>query len=62
MTLWRIQRTIYEVSSMRIDNVPQTVHIQRMMYRMDKSMGDFADLYRMDKRMGDFADLSLCIQ
>ena len=34
---------------MRIDNVQQTVHVQRMMYQMDE-------------RMGDFADLSLCIQ
>ena len=34
---------------MRIDNVPQTVHVQRTMYWMDKSMGNFTDPYRMDK-------------
>ena len=50
------------MSSMRIDNVPQTVHVQRPMYRMDKNMGDFADPYRMDKRMADFADLLLRVQ
>ena len=50
------------MSRMRIDNVPQTVHVQRTMYRMDKNMGDFADPYRMDKRMANFADLLLCVQ
>ena len=50
------------MSSMRIDNVPQTVHVQRTTYRMDKNMGDFADSYRMDKRMADLADLLLCAQ
>ena len=53
---------LYKVSSMRIDNVPQTAHVQRTTYRMDKNMGDFADSYRMDKRMADLADLLLCAQ